>query len=111
MSEKDSLLQRVRDGLLFDSYGALLTEKQREACDMALLQDLSLAEAADALGVSRQGVHDLITRAREHMEELEEVCGSIAMRRKLGLITDALEENRGRMPEELYRVFKRILES
>ncbi|MBR4401465.1 MAG: DNA-binding protein [Synergistes sp.] len=111
MSEKDSLLQRVRDGLLFDSYGALLTEKQRRACDMALLQDLSLAEAADTLGVSRQGVHDLITRAREHMEELEKVCGSIAMRRKLEMITDALEENRGRMPEDIYRAFKKIVES
>ena len=111
MSEKDSLLQRVRDGLLFDSYGALLTEKQRQACDMALLQDLSLAEAADTLGVSRQGVHDLITRAREHMEELEEVCGSIALRRKLETACMALEENRERLPEDLYGAFKKILES
>ena len=36
------------------------------ACEMILMQDLSLSEAAEALGVSRQGVHDLITRARAY---------------------------------------------
>ena len=52
MAERDSLNQRVRDVLLFDNYGQRLTEKQRLACEMILMRDFSLAEAAEALGVS-----------------------------------------------------------
>lgn len=106
MAEKDSLNQRVRDGLLLDNYGAQLTEKQRMACEMILMQDLSLSEAAEALGVSRQGVHDLITRAREHMEEYEKSFGLIARRQQMKQV---LEENRERLPEDFYATFKKIL--
>ncbi len=106
MAEKDSLNQRVRDGLLLDNYGAQLTEKQRMACEMILMQDLSLSEAAEALGVSRQGVHDLITRAREHMEEYEKSFGLIARRQQM---EQELEENRERLPEDFYATFKKIL--
>ena len=106
MAEKDSLNQRVRDGLLLDNYGAQLTEKQRMACEMILMQDLSLSEAAEALGVSRQGVHDLITRAREHMEESEKSFGLIARRQQMEQV---LEENRERLPEDFYATFKKIL--
>lgn len=96
--------QRVRDGLLLDNYGAQLTEKQRMACEMILMQDLSLSEAAEALGVSRQGVHDLITRAREHMEEYEKSFGLIARRQQMEQV---LEENRERLPEDFYATFKK----
>ena len=106
MAEKDSLNQRVRDGLLLDNYGAQLTEKQRMACEMILMQDLSLSEAAEALGVSRQGVHDLITRAREQMEEYEKSFGLIARRQQMEQV---LEENRERLPEDFYATFKKIL--
>lgn len=106
MAEKDSLDQRIRDGLLLDNYGALLTGKQRMACAMILLQDLSLSEAAETLGVSRQGVHDLITRAREHMEEYEKSFGLIARRQQMEQV---LEENRERLPEDFYATFKKIL--
>lgn len=106
MAEKDFLNQRVRDGLLLDNYGAQLTEKQRMACEMILMQDLSLSEAAEALGVSRQGVHDLITRAREHMEEYEKSFGLIARRQQMEQV---LEENRERLPEDFYATFKKIL--
>lgn len=106
MAEKDSLNQRVRDGLLLDKYGAQLTEKQRMACEMILMQDLSLSEAAETLGVSRQGVHDLITRAREHMEEYEKSFGLIARRQQMEQV---LEENRERLPEDFYATFKKIL--
>ena len=106
MAERDSLNQRVRDVLLFDNYGQRLTEKQRLACEMILMRDFSLAEAAEALGVSRQGVHDLITRAREHMEEYEKSFGLIARRQQMEQV---LEENRERLPEDFYATFKKIL--
>ena len=49
--------------MLFDSYGELLTEKQREYFDLHYNEDLSLAEIAQNEGVSRQSVWDIIRRA------------------------------------------------
>ncbi len=111
MTEKDSLDQRVRDVLLFDTYGQRLTEKQRMACEMILMRDFSLAEAAEALGVSRQGVHDLVARARDNMEGCESAFGLVALRNKLKTMEQALEANRTRLPEDLYRNFKKLLEA
>ena len=110
LAERDSLNQRVQDVLLFDNYGQRLTEKQRLACEMILMRDFSLAEAAEALGVSRQGVHDLVARAREHMEEYETSFGLVALRRRLEAMERELEENKSRLPEDFYINFKKLLE-
>ena len=49
--------------LLLDYYGELLSQKQRTCFDLYYNQDLSLSEIAAELGVSRQGVHELLSRA------------------------------------------------
>ena len=49
--------------ILLDFYGAMLTEKQREAVEYYYNDDLSLSEIADNQGISRQGVRDAIKRA------------------------------------------------
>ena len=62
----------------FDSYGELLTEKQREYFDLHYNEDLSLAEIAQSEGVSRQSVWDIIRRAEETMRRFEEKTGLVA---------------------------------
>ena len=57
--------------LLFDFYGELLTDKQKNVCRMHLLEDLSLGEIAQELGISRQGVHDALHRAEASLVEYE----------------------------------------
>ena len=109
MSELNSLQQRIRDGLLLDAYSSLLTEKQRLACEMTLLQDLSLSEAAESLGVSRQGVHDLVTRSREHMENCERSLGLIENINILEEMENYLDENKDRLPQDFYDTFKIML--
>ena len=109
MSELNSLQQRIRDGLLLDAYSSLLTEKQRLACEMTLLQDLSLSEAAESLGVSRQGVHDLVTRSREHMENCERSLGLIEKINILEEMENYLDENKDRLPQDFYDTFKIML--
>ena len=48
--------------LLYDYYGDLLTQRQKECFELRHYQDLSLGEIASELGISRQGVHDNLNR-------------------------------------------------
>ncbi len=63
--------------LLFDYYGSMLTQKQRECFDMRYNQDLSLGEIAEAQGVSRQAVFDNLTRTEALLHRMEENIGCI----------------------------------
>lgn len=58
--------------LLFDFYGDLLTERQRLCFDLRYNQDYSMAEIAQELGVSRQGVFDNLSRAEALLRNMEE---------------------------------------
>ena len=68
---------RIMQSMLFDFYGELLTDKQREYFDLHYNEDLSLAEIAEQSGISRQGVWDIIRRAEAAMTEIEEKTGLI----------------------------------
>lgn len=61
--------------VLFDFYGDLLTEKQAQAIDLYYNEDLSLAEIASPLGISRQGVRDAIKRGEKQLCAFEETLG------------------------------------
>jgi len=63
--------------LLFDTYGGMLTDKQRDCFDMRYNQDLSLGEIAQELGVSRQAVNDNLTRTEALLRRMEENIGSV----------------------------------
>ena len=64
--------------LLFDYYGELLTQKQRDYFDLYYNQDFSLAEITEDEGISRQGVHDTLLRAESILNNLEEKIGCVA---------------------------------
>ena len=63
--------------VLLDFYGELLTEKQERALDLYYNEDLSLAEIAEPLGISRQGVRDSIKRGEKQLHDLEETLGLV----------------------------------
>ena len=63
--------------LLFDSYGGMLTEKQRDCFDMRYNQDLSLGEIGEMLNVSRQAVCDNLTRTEALLRRMEENIGCV----------------------------------
>lgn len=69
--------QAYRMAMLFDFYGDLLTERQKEFYDLYYNDDLSLAEIAENYGITRQGVRDNIVRAERTLEEIEEKTGLI----------------------------------
>lgn len=74
-------LSTLTRALLFDTYGEMLTEKQRLCFDLRFNQDLSLGEIGELEGISRQAVRDNIVRSEAQLLEMEEKIG--AVRRQL----------------------------
>jgi predicted DNA-binding protein YlxM (UPF0122 family) len=79
--------------LLYDYYGNLLTDRQKECLEMRYNQDLSLGEIGQILGISRQGVHDNLSRAESLLRNMEEKTGCVkrdmACRKAVRTILDA----------------------
>lgn len=63
--------------MLYDFYGELLTPKQAQAIDLYYNEDLSLAEIAEPLEISRQGVRDTIKRGEKLLLSMEERLGLV----------------------------------
>lgn len=74
----DTLQARGRVLALYERYGALLTEHQREIVDLYLKSDWSLAEIAAHKKTSRAAVHDIVRRSTHALEEYEERLGLLA---------------------------------
>ena len=62
----------VEKTLLYDYYGELLTNHRREIYEEVVFNDMSLSEAAEEYGISRQGIHDMIRRCDRALEAYEE---------------------------------------
>lgn len=76
--------------LLLDYYGSLLTEKQKTYFDLYYNQDYSLSEIAEQEGISRQGVHDAISRTETILSGMERATGCVARDRQLRSATQEI---------------------
>lgn len=65
----------INISLLLDSYGPLLTERQREIVCLYRNDDLSLGEISEITGITRQGVSECIRKAEKELTEFEEKLG------------------------------------
>lgn len=63
--------------MLFDFFGELLTDKQKEYFDLYYNENLTLSEIAANEGISRQGVRDIIMRAEAILNETEQKTGIV----------------------------------
>lgn len=77
---------------LFDAYGALLTEHQRELCELYYMCDLSLTEIAEEKGISKQSVSDTLAKSRQLLDEYEEKLHLGKVLRELSEIRSDLQE-------------------
>jgi len=99
----DTLATRNRNLALFERYGALLTEHQRQVLELTLRSDWSLAEIAAHQGTSRAAVHDIVKRSIDALEEYEQRLGLLAeagrRRRKVASIERELASLKVRLAE------------
>lgn len=63
--------QVLKQSLLYDFYGELLTQHQRSVYEEVVQNDLSCSEAAEMFGISRQGIHELVKRCNHILDEYE----------------------------------------
>lgn len=70
--------ERLKITVLFDFYGEILSNSQRDYIDLYYNSDLSLSEIGELRGVTRQGVHDVLSRARNALFNAEEKLGLAA---------------------------------
>lgn len=71
----ERLEKSVEIGTLCAFYGGLLTQRQQEMLYLYYEEDLSLGEIAEQFGVSRQNVHELITRSVDKLRRYEVALG------------------------------------
>ena len=95
----DEVGRKIELAWLTAFYGGLLTDKQRQVLTIHCEEDLSLAEIAQEAGVSRQGVHDMLTRAAQRLFDMEEKLGMAARFQRM---EDGLEKCRSLLQEKRY---------
>ena len=96
----------VEQALLYDFYGELLTEHQKQIYEDFSLNDLSLSEIAEERGISRQGVHDLVKRCNKILKDYEEklhlVEKFLVIRTKVNQIHELVQAKDAMEQEELF---------
>ena len=77
---------------LFDAYAQLLTEHQREVCELYYMCDLSLTEIAEQKGISKQSVSDTLAKSRAALDEYEEKLHVIRTSQRIARTAELLSE-------------------
>ncbi len=62
----------LKTTLLYDFYGELLTDKQKEIYELFYQNDMSLSEIAGELAISRQAVRDQLKRTEKILSDYED---------------------------------------
>lgn len=84
---------KIQLNILYDMYGELLTDSQREIFESYYGDDLSLQEIADNRGISRNAVHDSLKKTISHLELLESTLHGVEKAQKREELYKKLENN------------------
>lgn len=96
--------EKAEMSVLIETYGSLLTDRQRYIVTSSCDYDVSLSEMSEVLGISRQAVRDALMRAEELLREYEEKLGFTKRLREINRIArlrEGGESNALRAIEEL----------
>lgn len=99
--DNDILKRRIYFNLLYDFYSPLLTARQRKVYETLCFSDLSLTEAAQVLGISRQGVYILARHVMDKLEGIERELSFAVSTKKLEERIKSLEAENEELRKEL----------
>ena len=84
------------ESLLYDFYGVLLTDKQREVMELYHEENYSIVEIARELKVSKQAVYDNLKKSDKILREYEAKLGLmwslLKSRELIGSVQDRIDE-------------------
>ena len=87
---------RIRQTLLYDFYGELLSEHQKAVFSAAVFDDMSYSELADEFNCTRQAAFDIVRRINHKLEGYEEKLGLLSRfetaKNKMNEMTDLVKE-------------------
>ncbi len=97
-------------GYLLDFYGDILPERKRSVMDMYYNEDFSLAEIAAEIGISRQGVRDIIKKSEDELFFYEEKLGLAKKLKNAFEAVERLEETTSELslPDKFYSDFSEL---
>ncbi len=105
----------LEQALLYDFYGELLTEHQKQIYEDVVFNDYSLSEVAQEQGISRQGVHDLIKRCNKILQDYESrlhlVEKFVTVKKQIEQMKASLQETEEPDRNELAQQLDTILEN
>ena len=87
-------LSKIQLSQLLAIYGKLLTDKQRDALTMYCDCDCTLAEIADEVKISRQGVRDAIMKGEATLVRLEEALSLGRLQTELTLAVEQQDKDK-----------------
>ena len=97
---EDMIERRADLADLFEIYGELLTDKQRQMFDLYHQNDFSLGEIAEECEVSRQAVFDIIKRTEHTLEEYEQKLGLAEKNRERRVAVERLSQLLDKWPNQ-----------
>lgn len=89
--------------MLYDFYGELFNDRQREYFEEYYFNNLSLAEIGEKLGVSRNAIHKVIQGVEDKLKFYEEKLGLYS---KNKIICDIIKNEKD---EELKKKLERLI--
>lgn len=94
---KGDLMDRTYLTTLFEYYGNLLTEKQREVVNFYYMEDFSMTEIAEITDTSKQAVSNLLKRSEDTLiryeNSLHMIKKSVYLRDQLSKLVDEMNNS------------------
>ena len=95
--------EKLNMSLLFDFYGDILTERQKEIASLSFDEDLSLREISEITGITPQGVRDSLNKCKAILTDMEEKLGLLSRfsenKKNTDFIIDKLVQMREKNPQ------------
>ncbi|MDF9867614.1 putative DNA-binding protein YlxM (UPF0122 family) [Bacilli bacterium PM5-3] len=93
---------------LYDTYGSLLTSKQKDNFELYYFEDLSLAEIAEELNISRNAVHNNLQASINHLNNYEENLNIVSKKNMIIKYLKSIENDSSLEKEKINKIIEML---